>query len=230
VRIVLPRYIFRDPNLFGEMLRQVALQVNAENGLQDAAKAHGVKLSVVDCKSFNRTGMSLLLELNGLPQPVRETITAIRKVDGVRQAIEGEAGGDIVPLLLVLDRPGVCRASNDAAIVCLDCPLNSEVQPASWRFIVRKSSDLRRIISRLSHEEIETRIEDVSPLDHKASLTGRQKEIMATAVAKGYFEFPRKTSLTELSQLVGVKPSTLSEILRSAERRIMQIALSSPSI
>jgi predicted DNA binding protein len=53
---------------------------------------------------------------------------------------------------------------------------------------------------------------------------------MATAMANGYFDFPRKISLTGLSQLVGVKPSTLSEILRSAERRIMQNAIDVPSV
>ena len=207
------------------MLRQVALRVHVGNRLQDVAREHGVKLSLVDCKPFNRTGMSILLELKGQARSLRETVTAIRKVDGVRQALEGEGSGETVPLLLVLDRPGVCRASNDAAIVCLDCPLNSEVQPASWRFIVRQASDLRKILSKLEHEGIETRIEDVAPLDHKAALTVRQKEIVATAMVRGYFEFPRKISLTDLSNLVGVKPSTLSEILRSAERRIMENAI-----
>ena len=221
MRTVSPRYIIEDPNLFSKMLRQVALQVSSENKLQDVAREHGVKLSIVDCKSFNRTGMSLLLELKGQQLSVRRTVVAIRKLEGIRQALEGEGAGETVPLLLVLDRPGICRASNDAAIVCLDCPLNSEVQPATWRFIVRKNSDFRQVLSRLEREGIETRIEAVSPLDQRATLTGRQKEIIATAVARGYFEFPRKVSLTELSQLVGVKPSTLSEILRSAERRII---------
>ena len=210
------------------MLRQIALQVKTENRLQEAVKEHGAKLNIVDCKPFNKTGMSLLLELRGGEQDVRAAATAIRHVEGVRQVIEGENGSDAVPLLVVLDRPSICRASNDVAIVCLDCPLNSEVQPASWRFIARKSSDFRQVLARLSKEGIETRIEDVAPLERKATLTGRQKEIMATAVAQGYFEFPRKISLTGLSELVGVKPSTLSEILRSAERRIMANALGVP--
>jgi len=149
-------------------------------------------------------------------------------VEGVRQVIEGQNAADAVPLLVVLDRPAICRASNDVAIVCLDCPLNSEAQPSSWRFIARRSSDFRQVLARLSKEGIETRIEDVAPLERKATLTGRQKEIMATAVAQGYFEFPRKISLTGLSEMVGVKPSTLSEILRSAERRIMANALGVP--
>ena len=53
-----------------------------------------------------------------------------------------------------------------------------------------------------------------------ADLTWRQEEVIVTAVARGYFDFPRAISLTGLSKLVGVRPSTLSEILRSAERRV----------
>ena len=61
------------------------------------------------------------------------------------------------------------------------------------------------------------------------SLTARQMQVVSTAVTRGYFEFPRRISHTGLSELVGVKPSTLSEILRSAERRILASALSVPS-
>jgi hypothetical protein len=210
------------------MLRQIALQVKTENKLQEAAKQHGAKLNIVDCKSFNKTGMSLLLELRGDEQSIHAATAAIRRTEGVRQVVEGEGPGEAAPILVVMDRPGICRASNDVAIVCLDCPLNSEVQPSSWRFIARKTSDFRQVLARLAREGIETRIEDVAPLERRATLTGRQKEIMATAVAQGYFEFPRRISLTGLSELVGVKPSTLSEILRSAERRIMANALGVP--
>ena len=204
------------------------MEVRAENKLQDAAREFGTKINVVDCKPFNKRGMTLLLEMKGEPGAVRRTVSAIRRQEGVRQALEGDDGGETLPLLLVLDRPSICRASSDAAIICLDCPLNAEGQPASWRFIVRRTNDLRQILSKLSQDGVETRIEAVSPLDQKATLTGRQKEIIVTAVAQGYFEFPRKISLTNLSQLVGIKPSTLSEILRSAERRIMENAVGIP--
>lgn len=204
------------------------MEVRAENKLQEAAREFGTKINVVDCKPFNKKGMTLLLEMKGEPEAVRRTVSAIRRQEGVRQAVEGDDDGETLPLLLVLDRPSICRASSDSAIICLDCPLNAESQPASWRFIVRRTNDLRQILSKLSQDGVETRIEDVSPLDQKATLTGRQKEIIVTAVAQGYFEFPRKVSLTNLSQLVGIKPSTLSEILRSAERRIMENAVGVP--
>ena len=207
------------------MLRQVTLGLSTENDLQDAAKRHGVTLAVSDCKPFNAKGMSLLLELRGNPDAVKDAITEIRKAPGVRQALQGEEGGGASPLLVVIDRPVMCRASNDAAIICLECPINSAEGPAQWKFVARKTGELRQIITKLSQEGVESRITDISPLDQKASLTGRQEEILATAVASGYFEFPRRISLTGLSHLVGVRPSTLSEILRSAEKRIMENAV-----
>ncbi len=210
------------------MLRQVVLEVSLENSIQATAAGFGVKVNVVDCKSFNETGMSLLMELKGQPQSVKDSVLAIRKLNSVRQAVEGDMRGDVVSLLVVLDRPAICRASNDAAIICLDCPLNSSVQPASWRFIARTTSDLRHVLSGLEKEGAKTRIVEVSALDQKATLTGRQKEIISIAVAKGYFEFPRKISLTQLSQFLGIKPSTLSEILRSAERRLLENAVGVP--
>ena len=210
------------------MLRQISLEIASENDLQAAARTNGATLAVADCRPFNRKGMTMLLELAGSREVVRMTVTSIRKMAGVRQVIEGEEGGGSTTLLVVLDRPSICRASSDAAIICLECPFSSTKEPASWRFIARRTSDLRQIMTKLSREGIQARIEDVSPLDQKATLTNRQKEILATAVARGYFDFPRKTSLTELSQMVGVKPSTLSEILRSAERRIMQNAVDLP--
>jgi predicted DNA binding protein len=210
------------------MLRRVSLQVTAENSLQSVAKKNGVTLHRVDCKPFNATGMSLLFELRGEVQGIRTAIAAIRQTDGVRQVIEGKDGGDTVPLLVVLDRPVLCRASNESAIICLECPLDSEDEPASWRFIARRASDLRQVLKSLEQEGVHTRIEEVAPLQARPTLTGRQKEIMVTAVSHGYFEFPRRVSLTELSELVGVKPSTLSEILRGAERRIMENAFAAP--
>jgi predicted DNA binding protein len=63
---------------------------------------------------------------------------------------------------------------------------------------------------------------DNGPLDHQIALTARQEEVLGKALVKGYFEFPRRISLTNLSELVGVRPSTLSEILRSAERRVLE--------
>jgi len=58
-------------------------------------------------------------------------------------------------------------------------------------------------------------------------LTKRQKEIVQTAFELGYYDFPRKITLTQLSEKLNMSPSALSEILRTAHKKIVPYALDS---
>jgi hypothetical protein len=91
----------------------------------------------------------------------------------------------------------------------------------SWRFMFGKPSDLKQITENLRHAGISAKIRDISLVCVKPTLTVRQLQILRIAAEKGYFEFPRRIRLTELAAVLGIKPSTLSEVLRAAERRIV---------
>lgn len=58
-------------------------------------------------------------------------------------------------------------------------------------------------------------------INKKESLTHKQKEIIDTCYKLGYFSYPRKISLTELSKHLKISKATLSENLRSAENKII---------
>ena len=53
-------------------------------------------------------------------------------------------------------------------------------------------------------------------------LTEKQERIFWLALKGGFFDYPRKTGLRELSEKLGVKPSTLSETLRRGMRRLLE--------
>ncbi|HPT73414.1 MAG TPA: helix-turn-helix domain-containing protein, partial [Methanomassiliicoccaceae archaeon] len=53
-------------------------------------------------------------------------------------------------------------------------------------------------------------------------LTMRQEQITRMAFERGYFDHPRRIGLKELADQFGISISTLSEILRKGQRRIMQ--------
>jgi predicted DNA binding protein len=52
-------------------------------------------------------------------------------------------------------------------------------------------------------------------------LTPHQRRTLMVAVQNGYYDFPRKTRLSVLAKKLKVKPSSLSETMRYAERKVM---------
>jgi predicted DNA binding protein len=55
----------------------------------------------------------------------------------------------------------------------------------------------------------------------RALLTRRQSEMIRRAVEAGYFEVPRRISLTALAARIGITTSSMSEVLAVAERKII---------
>jgi predicted DNA binding protein len=223
----------RQPALYTEqpntgrnrLLRQVALELGMENEMQRVASENAVKLAIRDCRDFNSKGMTMLLELEGSNEGITHVVRELRRLDGMRHVYDSDVSATKTICLAVMDRPLLCSESMNSGIICLQCPYNSGAERCSWQLLVKRSDDLRELITNLERHGVKVQVSSVSEVDQEGELTGHQKEILAKAISLGYFDFPRKVSLTSLSQIVGVKPSTLSEILRSAERKIMCGAL-----
>ncbi len=62
----------------------------------------------------------------------------------------------------------------------------------------------------------------ISHNDGAAALTDRQREVLEAAVAWGYYDVPRRTSLSELARRQGVAKSTLCELLMTIEGKVMR--------
>ncbi len=53
-------------------------------------------------------------------------------------------------------------------------------------------------------------------------LTIKQEQVLVNAYLRGFYSYPRKIKLTELSRQLGISPSTLLELLRRAEAKIVE--------
>jgi len=51
-------------------------------------------------------------------------------------------------------------------------------------------------------------------------ITSRQEEVLETAVELGYYREPRRASLEDIGEVVGISPGTVGEHLRKAEERV----------
>ena len=107
----------------------------------------------------------------------------------------------------------------------LSCSLLSastrDDQKMEWNILISGEDTLKKITDRLSSAGVTYEITQVSNLSRKNDLTARQEEIAKIALELGYFEFPKRIGIEELSKRLGITAGTLSEILRRAEKNIL---------
>lgn len=190
--------------------------------MQEAAKASGAKLSMTDCRDLDDQRMTMLFVLEGETIALQEAMRRLRRSKDITQLHETEVSKNKVLCLGVVKRPVLCTASRGLGLVCIRCPYSDVGEKMPWEILVRRSGDIHTLMNRLTELGVDAKLTSISQYDHEERLTIRQKEIIAAALSQGYFDFPRKVGLTELSKRLGIKASTLSEILRSAERKVMQ--------
>ena len=82
-----------------------------------------------------------------------------------------------------------------------------------YRVLLPSARELRSLEASMKAVNLEHELLAIIPYVHQ-ELTARQREILKTAFDRGYFDDHSRTSLTELAGIVGLSPSSLSEIMR----------------
>ena len=98
---------------------------------------------------------------------------------------------------------------------------NTDDDKMEWKILISGEDTLRKITDRLESQGVNCTILEIAHLTAKNDLTARQEQIAKIALELGYFEFPKKIKLEELSSRLGISAGTLSEILRRAEKNIL---------
>ena len=97
---------------------------------------------------------------------------------------------------------------------------------ATWT-VVGPEERVRSLLRTLEKEGTGVQVDAVrhGPLPTVTSiLTARQRQILRRAIAEGYFDVPRRISLTALAPKIGVAISTLSVTLAVIEKKIVEPA------
>jgi len=72
------------------------------------------------------------------------------------------------------------------------------------------------------HEQgVVYKIAEIAKMNKSRALTSKQERVLKSALELGYYDYPKRISTEELSKVVGLAPSTISETLRRAEKRII---------
>jgi len=161
--------------------------------------------------------MTMALEIAGEQGAILGTITALQQMIGVSQVFQGAGGPGKARVLVTLQKPRICQASYGSGVVCSDCPFDSAEVPSRWRFSLRRTGDTGQIVATLTDETMQASTDSISAVDRNVQLTPRERGIVAVAIERGYFDFPRRITLEGLSGLVGVDAASLRKIFHSLE-------------
>lgn len=92
-----------------------------------------------------------------------------------------------------------------------------------YSFVVPSFDVYKSIVSILEKNNLGLKILKVKKFNPKGTiLTRKQERILWLALKTGFFSYPRKISVAELSRVLGIKPSTLSETIRRGMRRLLE--------
>lgn len=92
-----------------------------------------------------------------------------------------------------------------------------------YSFVAPNPSAYQQIISALDAQGIKFEVLEVGKFKPRsATLTEKQERVLWLALKMGFFEYPRKITMRQLSERLGMGLSSLSEILRRALRRLLE--------
>jgi predicted DNA binding protein len=152
-------------------------------------------------------------------------------LEGIRDQIKNEAAGDeIIRVkegkafgLVICSECIVAHTMRDLA-----CTLTSQRVDrdgsVELQLLASGREIFRRLVDGLRSRGVEVDVlgltSSIGDVD-RGKITARQEQIIRKALELGYYDYPRRIRQKKLASACGISSSTLSELLRRAERNII---------
>jgi hypothetical protein len=180
-----------------------------------------VRLEVLDRLEVGRR--LVLFEVRVVPDARARWAEEIRRIPGVRE-VEAIDAGAAAGIYRVLWSGRTFLPLVKRLRLPRHFPFPVESGVATWT-VAGPETKVRELLRHLDRARIAWTLELVRrgpSLRLASTLTPRQREILHRAVSEGYFEVPRRISLTDLAPRIGVATSTLSVTLAVIEKKIVE--------
>lgn len=158
----------------------------------------------------------------------QKALPDLKGTDGVLsvEVLTQEDGHGVVRLLVTPRKD--LEAAVEASSVVPQFPIDFQAGEGRWLLISSKEA-ANQFYHALVAAEADVVILSSVPFVHHDTLTTRQSEILKGAIERGYYDYPRRITLTKLAKEMGMAKSSLSEALVKVEHHIIQ-ELTSPAV
>ncbi|UCE44798.1 MAG: helix-turn-helix domain-containing protein [Methanobacteriota archaeon] len=202
------------------MMEAVVSLREPENWISDVSARYSADIRVIDRMPYAEEGVKDLVEISAPSDVMEDVLNAIRKNPLVARVDTTVTEKGKVISAVTTARCQICRILTDADVFLISAQSRADGK-VEWTLILSDKHVLKEIFDHLKTKEVEAELVKLTKIDDKESLTERQDKITQVAFERGYFDYPKRISLRDLARMFDVSPSTLSEILRKGQRKIV---------
>jgi len=190
------------------------------NWMSEIPEKHPVTIKVIERVPFSDKGVKDLVEIAGPQDVMEEVLRDIKKNPLVSKMDTTMTDKGKIIGAITTSRCEICRILTDADVFLISAESKGEGK-VEWTLILSEKDVLKQIFDHLKTKSVDADLIKLTKIDDKETLTDRQDKITHVAFERGYFDYPKRISLRELARMFDVSPSTLSEILRKGQRKIV---------
>jgi predicted DNA binding protein len=184
-----------------------------------ATERYSAKIEILDSKVLPGGVVEHLFELQVDPSSIDELMETIQKDKDVISVDFMRSNGGHVYGSVSSMRCTVCKQVASSKCFLSSLVIGTGGQP-QWT-VLGGNDSYRELVAGLEKHKMPYKLRLLRELQDKELLTRRQEEVISIAYERGYFDFPKKVGLKELAARTGVKESTLAEILRRGQKKIL---------
>jgi predicted DNA binding protein len=193
----------------------------AHTWIKEITENYSATVKINSCKPGDgECGTEELVEISGSEEILDDVIESMNQNKLIRDFDIVKVGKGRVFGLIKTSSCLACRIFTESKCF-LTSARTSKNGYVEYTLILRGLDQLKSVLERLADRGFEVEINKVTRTKVKEVLTHRQEQIIQSAFQAGYFDYPKRTTLAELAESLNITPSTLLEILRRSQRRVM---------
>lgn len=198
---------------------EAVLAIKAPEWMNDLASKYDAKIRVLSCLPFAAGGVRDLVEISAPEGRLEEAVAEIKSSPHFQEVDVAQTARTRALASISTNRCSVCSAL--AGSECFLIQATTKQDKIYWTLLANGKPPLRELMETLKENGFAVEIIKMTELKGREALTRRQEEIIRIALDTGYFDYPKGTSIRDLAKLFGVSISTLSEVLRAGQKKIM---------
>ena len=185
------------------------------------SERHHVEIKLLDCTALENDVVKDFVEIRYRDEKVEDIVATIKKctcVKGVELSdVEMEK---FYAIVATKDCIG-CKIFADKDCFQLSAH-STEAGRVNYRIIFADRKVLQSLIWDFQNAGADVQLLKISNINEEEMLTEKQEKIIQVAFERGYYDFPKRIGIKELSETFSISTATLSEILRRGQRKIIE--------